>query len=99
MAGGVAGYHQGTGEGRLMGIREVPKSYVYTCDGCRKEHTQENASGHYLNSRPKYWSTLKVGRDAYDYQGCAVADGSIERLLCDSCSEKVMKAINKALEK
>lgn len=81
-----------------MAIQEIPRSFLYICDGCKKEHLQENASGHYSNSRPKYWATLKVSRDAYDYQGCAVADGSIERLLCDECSTKVVQAINSAIK-
>lgn len=80
-----------------MTIREIPRSFLYVCDGCGTEHKQENASGHYFDSRPPHWTRLKLGRTAYDYQGAACADGSIERLLCPDCSSKVANAINAAL--
>lgn len=82
-----------------MGIQEIPRAFLYVCDGCGDEHKQENAGGHYSNSRPPHWSNLKIGRDAYDAQGAAVADGSIERLLCTKCGEKAFVAINAALLK
>lgn len=80
-----------------MGIREIPKSYEYTCDGCGKPHLQENASGHYTDSRPPHWARLKLARHAYDGGDIAVGDASIERLLCSSCAEKVASAINAAV--
>lgn len=80
-----------------MAIREIPKAYVYVCDGCGTEHKQENASGHYSNSRPKHWSNLKLQRDAYNYQGAVCADGSVERLLCEKCTARIAEAINSAL--
>jgi hypothetical protein len=81
-----------------MAVVEVPRSYRYICDDCGAEHVQENAGGHYTNSRPKFWAHLKLSRDAYDHQGSAVADGSIERLLCAACSEKVISSINSAID-
>ncbi len=80
-----------------MAIREIPRAFVYVCDGCKQEHTQENAGGHYSNSRPPHWANLKIARDAYDFQGAACADASIERLLCEDCATKVFNAVNKSL--
>jgi hypothetical protein len=80
-----------------MAIREIPRSFEYTCDGCRTVHVQENASGHYTNSRPSHWAHLKIEQDAHDFQGQAVADASITRLLCPVCSAKVFAAVNAAL--
>jgi len=82
-----------------MAIREIPKSYEYTCDGCQFVHIQENASGHYFNSRPPHWASLTFARDAYDYQGAACADATVKRLLCAMCAGKVALAINAALVK
>mgnify|MGYP001263534490 CR=1 FL=1 len=80
-----------------MSIREIPRSFVYTCDGCKVEHTQENAGGHYANSRPPHWATLKIAREAYDSHGAACADASLERLLCKDCAGKVFAAVNTSL--
>ena len=80
-----------------MPIREIPKAYEYTCDSCGKTHLQENANGHYPNSRPKYWATLHLEQSAYDHQGGAVADASIISLLCDECCKAVVAAINDAI--
>lgn len=77
-----------------MGVREIPRAFKYTCDLCHAGHTQENASGHYTDSRPPHWSRLTVARHAYDHQGSAVADATIVRLLCAGCSDRVMAAIN-----
>lgn len=77
-----------------MAIREIPKAYDYICDVCGFTHRQENAGGHYANSRPEHWGELVVKQDAYDFQGAAVADGTIKRLLCSDCREGAIKAIN-----
>lgn len=77
-----------------MAIREIPKAFDYICDVCGKTHRQENAGGHYTDSRPPYWATLIVSQDAYDFQGTAVADATIRRLLCDDCRSSAIKAIN-----
>lgn len=77
-------------------IREVPRSFVYECDACGAEHVQENASGHYTNSRPSQWMTLKLERDATDYQGAAVASADVKLLLCLSCGPRISAAVNEA---
>jgi len=35
-----------------MSIKEIPKSFLYSCDVCNTEHLQENANGCYSNSTP-----------------------------------------------
>lgn len=79
-----------------MPIREIPKAYEYTCDICGKTHLQENAGGHYTDSRPPYWARLIFRRAATDFQGQEVADASFERLLCEICVPALLKAINDA---
>lgn len=71
-----------------MGSREIPATFEHTCDSCGASKTTK------AQTRPSYWSNLTIGRDAYDYHGIAVADGTIKRLLCDGCSDKATKALN-----
>lgn len=73
-----------------MAVREIPAAFEIRCDGCGK--TVQSTSKH----RPDHWSNLDIGRDAYDFQGCAVADGSVHLLLCDVCSPVVFHAVNEA---
>lgn len=77
-----------------MAIREIPKSFEYVCDCCGVVDLQKNASGHYSNSRPPRWASLTLAQDAYDYQGNAVADGTVKLLLCDRCRDAMADAIN-----
>ncbi len=74
--------------GETMGSRIIPQRYAFICDKCEK---QEESS---VQRRPSYWTELHWIKDALDYQGNAVADGSIKLLLCDKCSTIVMKALN-----
>lgn len=76
-----------------MGTKQVPQSYIHSCDGCDVVQRSEHVS------RPKHWSDLTLSQDAYDYQGCAVADATVRRLLCNACTEKVAAAINATLSK
>jgi hypothetical protein len=71
-----------------MAVREVAASFEHVCDCCKSVEASSS------RSRPKYWCDLHVLRDAYDFQGCAVADGSVKLLLCLNCGEKVTKAMN-----
>lgn len=71
-----------------MGIREIAASYEFVCDGCGKVEKKQS------NSRPSHWAGLHISADAYDYQGCAVADASVNRLLCPICTDATHKAIN-----
>jgi hypothetical protein len=74
-----------------MATREIPASLFYVCDGCGVEMPGSD------RSRPKYWSQLVLRQDAYDYQGCAVADGTVTRDLCRPCTDKVTSVINAAI--
>jgi hypothetical protein len=79
-----------------MSVHEIPKSFVYACDCCGRQHVQENANGHYSDSRPSGWARLIFRQGAEDFQGAEVADASIERLLCRDCRSVVGNAINDA---
>lgn len=74
-----------------MATTVVPQKYMHKCDRCGAVET--NAS----SSRPTYWVDLIVAQDAYDFQGAAVADGTIKRLLCGECKTVVISAINAAV--
>jgi hypothetical protein len=71
-----------------MSIREVPKSYVYTCDVCNAEHVQENANGCYTNSTPPGWSTIKIiaadVKPRFNFE---------EYLLCETCGPRLLNPI------
>lgn len=75
-----------------MSVRKIEASFEHICDGCGA--VERTAS----TSRPKYWADLHILQDAYDYQGCAVADGSVKRLLCSACRSVVVDAANAAIE-
>lgn len=71
-----------------MGVVEIPRSFKYTCDRCGDEHVQENAAGHYSNSRPPNWSSVQVlGRPLES------------SLLCDDCSNEVMVVLKGFMKK
>lgn len=72
----------------IMTLREIPKTYKFVCDLCGQSVMQVN------NSRPSYWSQLILKQDAYDFQGSAVADGTVVRDLCKDCTTRVTNAIN-----
>lgn len=73
-----------------MAVREIPRSFEHTCDACKAVEVSTS------KDRPRYWSGLVIEQDAYDYQGCAVADGTVRRLLCGDCTKIVTDAVNKA---
>lgn len=75
-----------------MAVSEVTATWRFTCDGCKAVEVLPT------KSRPKYWSDFHILRDAYDYQGCAVADGSVKLLLCPECGNAAAGALNKALD-
>ena len=75
-----------------MSARVIPTQYIYECDACGSNFVSEQKV-----DRPPHWCEFIIARDAYDWQGHAVADGTIKRLLCEPCGEVVSKAINGAL--
>ncbi len=74
-----------------MAIREIPAAFEHACDACGKAVQKPT------KSRPEYWCGLVVEQDAYDYQGHAVADATIRRVLCGECKTVVVKAINDSI--
>lgn len=74
-----------------MAVREIPAAFLFTCDGCGTEESMKS------KSRPTYWADLIIQQDAYDFQSCAVADGTVRRLLCGNCKTRIVAALNAAL--
>lgn len=74
-----------------MAVREIAAQFEHTCDGCGKVENQSS------RSRPKYWTGLKIEADAYDFQGCAVANAGVDRVLCGDCTRIVHKAVNESI--
>jgi transcription elongation factor Elf1 len=69
-----------------MTIKNIPAKVIHICDGCQAEVESKD--------RPKYWTKVHHYRDAYDFQGNAVAGDNIELMLCAACTEKFTTAIN-----
>lgn len=74
-----------------MATARIPEQYAHTCDSCQQVVTTPTSA------RPKYWAKLIIQQDSYDFQGAAVADGSIERILCRECIERAVTAINESM--
>lgn len=55
---------------------------------CGKTEVQDK------RARPDFWADLTLARDAYDYQGYPVADGTVSILLCGTCADGVVRYIN-----
>jgi hypothetical protein len=68
-----------------VAITDVPRSWLYTCDGCGVQHKQENAYGHYSNSTPPNWATVRVSRHS---------GAPVERLLCSHCRVPVLTSLD-----
>lgn len=80
-----------------MAIRTIPASFEYGCDckGCDARHVQDHKA---TNDVPVGWVRLALIQHAVDFQGAAVGDASISRLLCPKHAEAVRQAINRAGE-
>lgn len=74
-------------------VREIPKTVEVTCDACGvviKEDDRKvlrNQNGRII-----------IKRDAIDWYGCAVADGSLSFDLCDKCLDQIVSAIGVELD-
>ena len=44
-------------------------------------------------ARPASWAWVVIEQDAFDYQGAAVADGTLRQLACSNCKTRAEKAI------
>lgn len=76
-----------------MAVEKIPEQVRFKCDACGNI---ESVAPH---SRPRHWAKLILQRDCYDWQGIAVADGTVTRDLCGGCHECMEKAINEAFKK
>lgn len=74
-----------------MTVISIPAKTIHQCDGCKEEVEDKN--------RPKYWTKVIHYRDAYDFQGNAVAANNIELLLCGSCTEVFTTTVNDRFER
>lgn len=74
-----------------MPVIEIPAKTIQRCDGCQNEVESD--------IRPKYWTTLKHFRDAYDHQGNAMASDNVDLLLCPTCTETVTTIINETFNR
>lgn len=63
--------------------KTIPEQRIFVCDCCQQEGVH-HAKG----------TKLILKRNALDYQGQPVADGTVELDLCDECDGKVSEAIN-----
>lgn len=45
-----------------MTVEEIPRSFKYTCDSCGTYHIQQGSTGHYTESTPPNWMTIKTFR-------------------------------------
>lgn len=74
-----------------MSTKRIPEKVEVYCDVCNSlcgpGGKRRTMGGH-----------IRIKRDALDYQGSPVADGSVDFDACDSCLETVSKAINAAAE-
>lgn len=75
-----------------MALTEVQATWRAACDCCKA--IVEMAS----KRRPAHWIELHILRDAYDFQGAAVADGSVKLLLCVPCSKAAVDAMNESFD-
>ena len=71
-----------------MAERNTPATKTYICDGCGAK-----AQDHI----PSNWTKLIIKANALDFQGAAVADASVSRDLCATCTGIVHKAVNEAV--
>lgn len=71
---------------------EKQTDFIHTCDCCSSTTTTKTGQ------RPKHWTELVQNRDAYDLHNNACADASINLDLCNTCSDRIIKAINKIKE-
>lgn len=76
-----------------MAVTDIPARKLFRCDGCAQE-VEVGAS----TTRPAHWTNLHVLQDAYDFQGHAVADGSVKLLLCTKCTTVAVGAVNAAID-
>ena len=60
-----------------MSERRIPEKVTYICDGCKAE------------SQSKFDTDLTIVRRGRDFSGHVVGGFTVERLLCDTCVDRV----------
>ena len=75
-----------------MAIRQLTPSFTYICDACGAETAHGS-----LDTRPPYWSQLRIGRNNYDANGVAIGDGTIDCVLCCKCAHEIVDSITQCL--
>ena len=75
-----------------MSIKEIKQHWIIACDCCGVEKTQTGTH------RPSTWIGIKVDQDALDYSGAAVADASVDLVLCGECGPQVIMAMNASVK-
>lgn len=73
-----------------MATTVIPMKYQHKCDICEK------AVEEFTEVRPAHWARLILEQHAYDGD-CAVADATVEYLLCRACTKTATEAIIKIL--
>jgi len=77
-----------------MGVREIPKQVVYTCDTCPATHkiNGENSK----TAKDMGWAQLTFACNAVD-RGVVVGDNTDRMLFCPRCRDVVRQAIDRAV--
>lgn len=75
-------------------IREIPKSFEYTCDRCNTTHRQESAEGHYTESTPPGWMTVKT-----IHMDEKLNQSRVSILLCDGCYKEFSEQFERFIRK
>lgn len=70
-----------------MATQIIPEQKIVTCDFCKKDR----------KGNDRYGAVLKLGKAALDYQGSAVADGSLSWDLCDKCCDRILNVLDEAI--
>lgn len=76
-----------------MSTEHIPAKDLIICDGCGERAEGKSFRGIY------HGGYLTIGRDAYDFQGNAVASNNINLDLCSKCMKLAVEALNTAFRK
>lgn len=70
-----------------MTSTKIPERWRHKCDSCGI------VSEHELQHRPEHWCQLILKRAATDFQGNAVGENNINRLVCADCTNLLVQAV------
>lgn len=77
-----------------MGVREIPKQVVYSCDTCSATHKVESEKS--KSARAAGWARMVFSCDQID-RGVVVGDATEKMLFCPKCRDVVRQAIDRAV--